>query len=180
MNQTFIVSGSVTSGIYNLPVTLQYTLPDGANKQDALNISLVVIVPPNLQITPPNPLPESVNAQEPVSLALELVNGATTILKLTHAEVTATNGEVLDGASIPLDTLAAEEDTSLSALIMPLEEGTLEVTVTLHYVDDLNQPQTIVLTYEAEVQMPPPPPEETPEPVNWFGRTMMALLGLGS
>jgi hypothetical protein len=188
-SQEFIVSGSVTSGVYPLPITLQYILPDGSSKQDALNISLVVIVPPRLSFNPPQPLPEMLNVGEPMPITLEIKNNGRDI-NLTEAIITMENGEVLEGSSIPLEILKAGEDTSVNGLVMASADGDVQVTITLHYLDELSQPQTIELTYLAQAMTPPPmeePPFEEPPPVqepveavNWFGKIMMALLGLGS
>jgi hypothetical protein len=188
-SQDFIVSGSVTSGIYPLPITLQYILPDGTNKQDSLNISLVVIVPPRLQFSPDQPLPETLNTNEAIPISLEIKNNGRDV-NLTEAVFAMENGEILEGESIPLEVLKTGDDMSITALIMPSQDGDVQVSVTLHYLDELNQAQTIELTYLAQAITPPPveePPFEEPpvivepEPeVNWFGRFMMALLGLGS
>lgn len=190
VSQEFIVAGDVTSGIYSLPVTLQYLLPDSSTKQETLNLSLVVISPPRVRINPPNPLPDMMNAGEPVSIALEIINLGKNRIDLTEATVTAVNGEVLEGATVQLEPLATEEDTSLMAVVLPLEAGTLEVNVLLGYIDDLGQTDTIDLTYTAEVMpMPeiieepsiPEEPQSEPEPEgDWFGRLVMALVGLGS
>ena len=190
LSQEFIVAGSVTSGIYSLPITLQYLLPDLTSKQDSLNLSLVVIAPPRLRINPPNPLPEVVTAGEPIPLMLEIANLGRTRIDLTEASVTALNGEVIDGANIQLEPLAVDDDTSLSAFIMPLEEGRLEIHLALNYINDLGQMESIDLSYTAEVmpaptyiEEPPVPvePEPQPEPeVDYFGRFVMALVGLGS
>lgn len=190
LSQGFIVAGDVASGIYSLPITLQYSLPDGSNKQESLNLSLVVIAPPRLRFNPQNPLPEIVNASEPVSLNLEILNLDDKDVDLTEARVTASNSEILDGAIIQLESLAADDNTSLMATIMPVEEGMLEVTISLHYINDLGQNETIELVSAAEVMPAPEPVDEVfePEPVieepapevNLFGRVIMALMGLGS
>lgn len=190
ISQEFIVAGDVTTGIYTLPITVQYTLADSTKSQSTLNLSLVVIAPPRLRINPQNPLPESVTAGEPVPLMLELANVGRRGIDLTDASVSAINGEVLEGTLIQLETLATDDDTSLNALIMPLEEGTLEVSVTIAYLNELGQSASIDLIYSGQVNPAPEPIEEPfepepiveePEPeVNWFGRIVMALVGLGS
>lgn len=188
VSQEFIVSGSVSSGVYPLPISLQYIMPDGSSKQDSLNISLVVIVPPRLQFNPPQPLPEMLNTNEPMPITLEIKNNGRDV-NFVESVVTMENGEVLDGANMPMEVLKAGDDTVVSAMVMPTQDGEVQVTIILHYLDELNQAQTIELSYLAQASTPPPieePPYEPPvvvepEPeVNWFGRFMMALLGLGS
>lgn len=190
ISQEFIVAGDVTTGIYNLPITVQYSLTDGTKSQTTLNLSLVVIASPRLRINPQNPLPEFVTAGEPLPLMLELANIGRRAIDLTDATISATNSEILDGSLILLETLAADDDNSLNALIMPMEEGEIEVTVTINYLNELGQADAIELHYSALVNPAPPPIDEPfePEPVvvepepevDWFGRFIMALVGLGS
>jgi hypothetical protein len=190
-SQEFMVTGGVTSGIYNLPITLQYTLPDGTAKQSSLSISMVVMVPPRLLVTTPSPLPETVTTGETIALALELLNRGRSDLNLTEALVSAQNAEIMDDSTeIRLEKLKVDDDTILNAIFTPQEEGPVEVTVTINYLNDLNQPGSIVHSYNLEAVAPPPPPDEPvdmpplpvePEPeINWLGQAMMALLGLGS
>jgi hypothetical protein len=190
VDQEFLITGGVKTGIYNLPVTLQYALSDETAKQNTLNISLVVIVPPRLRVSMPEPLPESANTGEPLPLMLELVNDGENDLNLTTATFSAANAEIMEGAEIRLERLESEDDTLIGALIMPQEEGEVEITVSIDYLNDLNQPGSIVQTYSLMAVMPPPPVEEPidpgpqvvePEPeVDWFGQALLALLGLGS
>jgi hypothetical protein len=190
-SQEFMVAANLASGIYSLPISFDYLLPDGTAEQVTLNISLVVLMPPQIEVSPAQALPMSINVGETMPINLEIKNNGRNI-NLDEAVFTIENGEILDGANIPLDILYEGEETSISALIMPSEEGAVEVTLTLHYTDELNQAQSMVFNYSSEAVMPMPveefPIEEAPiieapiaEPeVNWFGRIMMALLGLGS
>ncbi len=189
--QDFIVSGGVTSGIYNLPVTLNYQKADGTAVKETLNAGVVIIAPPRLQINLESPIPDSVNTGEPLPVSLTLQNTGTTRINLTRVQVEAENAEVLDGAQAVLNPLPGEDDLSINTAVMPLEEGNVTVTITLYYTDDLNREQTIVNTYQTEAIAPPPPPEEfeEPEPVfneepveedDFVERLLLGLLGLGS
>lgn len=193
VSQDFIVNGTVDSGIYSLPITLRYTEPDGSQSQESLRASIVVIAPPQLQTLLEMPIPESVNAGEPFPIALELTNNGKNNVDLSEARVEVDNGEVIEGAEIPLTPLKADADTLLNAMVMPLEAGPVHVTVTLHYTNELNQPETLVLSYETEALEPPPPPPmeefppnvvevptEAPEEEDMLGRLLLGLLGLGS
>src|SRR5690606_27046428 len=129
---------------------------------------------------------------EPFPVALELLNIGSSSIELREATVETNQGEVIEGASTLLGPLAADGDAMVNAMIMPLEAGPVRVTVTLHYINDLNQPETIVLTYDSEAVEPPPPPEEPPpveetpmpagepEDDNTLGRLLLGFLGLGS
>jgi hypothetical protein len=192
ITQQFIVNGTVSSGIYGLPITLRYMLPDGTSAQDDLRASVVVVAPPLLQTLNQAPLPETVNIGEPFPIMIELSNSGTKTINLTQADVTAENGEVIDGASMPLTPMGADDDGAVSAMVMPLEAGPVSVTVTIRYRDDLNQPASIALTYTTEAVEPPPMPEEPPpvieetpppaEPTtqDTVGRLLLGFLGLGS
>lgn len=193
LTQDFIVNGTVDSGIYNLPVTIRYLDSDGNNDQENLRASVVVVKPPTLQFSLQGSLPETVNAGEPFPIGLDIINTGEDIVRLTTATVEAENGEILDGAELFLGSLQGEDDTSVNAIVIPLEEGTVSVTITLNYVDDLNRNQAIVNTYETEVVMPLPPPEEEGPPIDFIpmpteepsndalvGQILLGLLGLGS
>jgi len=193
LTQTFIVDGTVKSGIYSLPITLRYTKADGSTAQETLAASMVVVAPPRLQITLQGIIPETVNIGEPFPLALEIANSGAATVNLTGAATEGENIDVLEGKELPLAPVKAGEDTTFNALVMPLEEGPVSVTLTLRYLDDLNQERTIVRTYETEAIAPPPPPDDPmigqpvmPEPQvedgddDVVGRFLRGLLGLGS
>lgn len=192
LQQDFIVSGSVQSGVYSLPITLRYQTPEGEAVREELNASLVVVVPPRLQIELLSTLMETVNVGEPVFVELEIGNTGSNTANLTTLVVSAVNGEVVEGAQTSLNPLARDSSTNTSAVIIPQDEGPMTITVTLNYRDDLNRLGEVVETFETMVMMPPPPPNYEPEfpfepetPVqeedsNILGRFIMGLLGLGS
>ncbi len=191
ITQDFMVSGDVDSGIYNLPITLNYLKADNSAVKETLYAGVVVIVPPRLLITLDTPLPESVNVGEPLPISLTLVNAGTAKINLTGAEVTGGNAEVLEGAQTTLSPLSADDDVNVAAMFVANDEGEVTVNVSLHYIDDLNREQTIDNIYSTEALMPPPPPEEVfePEPVvteepveedDFLQRLLFGLLGLGS
>jgi hypothetical protein len=200
LEQDFVVNGTVTSGIYNLNITLRYTKPDGTAAQENLRASIVVIVPPRIRLRLEEPLPDPAMSGEPFSFSLGMINFGRNDLILTFANVEVENGEVLDGDEAYLGVLrGGGGENSVDAVIMPSEEGTVTITVSIHYLDDFNQEQTIVETYEVEAEyIEPtdeffpdggmgenpnfPPVEMTPEPVNtdWIGSFILGFFGLGS
>lgn len=196
LTQTFIVSGSVESGIYPLPITLRYQRSDGSFSQDNLRASLPVIVPPQIRVQEASPLPEQVNAGDVLSLSLEIANRGRKAVNFTNAVITTENAEITSGEQTYLGPVRNDDQTTLDASFITLNEGEAVITVTLNYTDDLNRPQTIVQTYNVEV-MPPPPPIDfgTPPPDfgnnggqeepeissrDLVGRLLLGLLGLGS
>lgn len=194
LTQEFIVSGTVASGIYTLPVTLRYTLSDGDAVQEVLPVSVVVVSPPRVQTNLETPLPETINVGEAIPLGLSVVNLRTTEIAFFRAEVVTENAEILEGASQPLMPLKGNDDQMISALIMPQAPGSYSVTYRLHYRDDLNQEQVIEIPFTGEAVEPPPmpepvdpfPPEEVPvepvdtaQPDNSLGMLLLGFLGLG-
>jgi hypothetical protein len=192
LEQEFIVNGTTDSGIYSLPITLRYLKPDGSSAQENLRASVVVVAPARLQIDWQSEPPETVGVGEPVQTALNVANIGKKAVNFTTAIIEVENGELMGPAQTFVGTLAVDDDTTVDASVIPLEEGTLRVTVTLNYYDDLNREQTIVRAYETEViapEMPPdfgPPvdmPTPTPEPPSsedTIGQILLGLLGLGS
>jgi hypothetical protein len=190
IDQDFVVNGTVESGIYSIPITVRYTSEEGESEQLTLPASVIVLAPPRLQVGLSSPMPESVNVGEPFPVSLDVVNIGDDVVNTTIANVTAENGEVIEGAESTTGSIAADDDTTLNALIMPSDEGPVRVTFTLHYRDDLNQMQTLDYTYETEAVQPPPMPEETfppemppvveePQEENTLGRVLLGFLGLG-
>ena len=191
VTQNFIVNGSVNSGIYSLPITLRYLSTDGKSVQESLTASLLVVVPPRLQVNLQGLFPEMVNVGEPLPVNLLIYNAGKANVNLTGLTVEAENGEVVEGAETSLNTLRSEEDIGANALVLPQEEGPVNVTVTLRYLDDLNREGTLVSTYQTQAMPPPPPidpfppdvgppPTEDPKRDDIIGRLLLGLLGLGS
>jgi hypothetical protein len=192
--QMFIVNGTTTSGIYSLPITLRYQKPDGTSVQDNLRATVVVIKLPPLQVNLQAPPPEFVTVGEPIAVTYDLVNGGSTPIELTNATTEAENGEVVEGAETVIGQIPANDQGTYTAVVIPNEPGTVNFTVTIRYLDDLNNEREIVNTYTAEVAEPPPPmeeeqptpdfmpvPTEEPEPdSDWIGQLLLGLLGLGS
>ncbi|MCC7206148.1 MAG: hypothetical protein IT323_02515 [Anaerolineae bacterium] len=191
VTQEFIVNGRANSGLYSLPLTLNYKRSDGASGQTVLRISLPVVAPPQLRFQAQNPVPPQTNMGEPLPLAIGVFNDGTTRVDLKRAVVTADNGEVVDGAETTLSALAGGEDTTVNATVIPSGEGPVRITLTLYYADDLRQQRSLTTAYETEAVPPPPPPdvveqptEPTPEPTpssqETLRRLILGLLGLGS
>lgn len=191
LDQAFIASGALRSGIYNLPITVRFGKPDGETEQANLRASIVVIAPPRLTSDLAAPLPETVNVGEPFPFGFNLVNTGTTNINLTRAVFTAENAEIVDGAETALAALRAERDIAVGAMIMPLAEGTVTLKADIYYLDDLNNERVIHKEYQVEAVTPPPTPEmpnfeipqtpvqETPQEDNLIGRLLMGFLGLG-
>lgn len=191
LSQEFIVNGTTKSGIYALPISLTYRNAEGADAKTSLSASMVVVALPRLQLILPAPMPEEAYTGEPLPLSVTVKNVSGAIVRLVGYEVTATNSDIMEGATGVLSNLPVDDETSINAMVIPNVEGEVEITLTLRYMDDLNQTRELKEVYtvqitEAPVFEPPPmeeiPVEETPaapEPPS-LGRILLALLGLGS
>lgn len=194
LEQQFLVSGTVKSGIYNLPIVVRYTSTDGTQKQTTLPLNLLVVAQPRLQTQLMAPIPEMMEAGMPVTLSWQLTNLDNTDIKINNALVMAENGEVVNGADVFLGTLKGEKKSSFEATIIPTAEGEIKISMTLNYLDDMNRSQQLVYEYSAQVTAPfvpeepidpgnqPPVIEETPTPEpprDVVQDLIFGLLGLG-
>ncbi len=200
LRHDFVVDGTVSSGIYNLPIRLRYRTPDGTEEEDFLQASLVVVQLPRLQFTVLDEPPERASVGESFPLTVMVANIGAKDVDLTVAEVSAQGGEVIDGAETFMGTLRVLDDTDIEAEILPTDEGELTVTLTLRYLDDLNRERffeqvfaTTVLPQPTPVPLPDreepgltfvPLPREgsalQPPQGDLVGRLLLGLLGLGS
>lgn len=192
ISQEFIVNGTTTSGVYSLPVTVRYKKPDGSAGQDNLRAIVVVVAPPRLNITEQSPIPEMVNVGEPFPVGLMVQNLGTNTVNFTNVTFEAENADSMDVSEIFIGPVKRDEDTSFGTTFIPAAEGKVTVTITINYLNDLNQETSIVQTYETEAVMPPPPPDDlgfpmepTPEPEveeedASLGDVILGFLGLGS
>lgn len=192
-NQVFIVNGTTVSGIYSLPITLRYQRPDGTDVQDNLRATVVVIRPPPLRVNLQAPPLEFVTVGEPITLAYDLLNGGSEALELTNATTETETGDVVEGAATLIGQVPGNDQAAYTSVVIPYSPGTMDIIVTIRYLDDLNNEREIVNTYQVEVSEPPPfieeeptpdllpTPTEEPEPESdWVGRLLLGLLGLGS
>ncbi len=191
VDQPFIVNGTVTSGIYNLPITLRYRNPDGSQSQENLQASIVVVARPRIQSTLINPLPETVFVGEGVPLTLEIRNNGTAIVDLNRIVISAENADIPDGAEQELSPVRGDDDTTVDVVVFPIDAGEVTVTFTIYYMDDLNNERSYDLTFTSEALIPEPPPEFTPMPgfpeegiveepeEDLLARLLLSFLGLG-
>ncbi len=198
ITQAFIVSGSVDSGIYQLPITLRYTKPDGTVGEETVSAGVIVVKPPRLMVRTNPAMPETVWTSELVTLDVQLINVGQQDANLTFAYVEAENADIVEGVETFIGRLPYGETTTLETAFIPLETGPVSLTVRFEYVDDLNRSGNHVETFNTRAELPPRPTPDpditaiTPEPVvtptpntdgnsgDIVGRFLLGLLGLGS
>lgn len=186
VSQAFIVNSDVTSGIYNLPITLQYTAADGTTQQQSMNANLVVVVQPRLRVSQTTELASQLTARQSYTLSLKIANLGSIDAALTKMKVSGTNVTVTEGAETLLETLSSGDDTTETAKITPQAAGDYTVTVEVEYIDALNRTQTYTTTLTGTVtQATRPTPvaptttETTTQGKNLIERLLLGFLGLG-
>jgi hypothetical protein len=183
--QPLIISGTAQPGAHPLRVTFAYTDERGNDLSDDQVITLLIFSPPLLDIgfyMPPEPL----LVGQPGMLPVQVVNLGRNSLILGRLEVSAEGAEMLNASQL-IGYLDPGAYFPLDALAIAQQPGPLDVLVTVHYLDDLNQPRTITQDLAVEVLEAPPmeeggefgPVEPAPqEPETFWQKLWRAVLGL--
>jgi hypothetical protein len=132
-------------------------------------------------------------AGQPSQLPLQVVNLGKSLVVLGNMRVTAASGAIENGQALvgPLD---AGGYFTLDSTLIPDSPGSLELTVSVDYTDDFNEPRTIIQVLTVEVQegfVEPVGPDfgtdgevpSEPAPETFWQRVrrvFMGLLGLDS
>jgi hypothetical protein len=167
-------------------VALAFDDARGTRRSDSQLVSLLVRRRPHLQIGFYRPV-EVATVDVPVELPVEVTNIGRTLVNVSTLEVTSAQLEIQDG-SLYLGPLDGGTSGSLEAMAVAHEGGTAEVLVTVHYLDDFEQPQVVTKTLTVEVEEPVVSPdsagEEAEEQEKGFWDTVLrvlrGLVGLGS
>ncbi len=187
ITQAFIVSSDLSSGVYKLPITVQYQSADGTTSEQSMTASLIVVVPPRLRVTLEEALADPLTLNQTYTLSLKIANLGSSEVALTQMRVSGENLKVTDGAETLLDPIQSDDDTTESASIMPDAQGTYTLTVEVDYLDDLNQTQTYTTSFSGEVGEPTRPdmpapsaqPTEDSDDEDFVGRLLLGFFGFG-
>ena len=147
--QKLIVNVSANPGAYPMKITFSYTDSKGNQINDDQVITLLVYSLPSVDVGFYQPVGELV-AGQPNALPLQVTSlgKRSTVLGKMKVETTAgivENGEALVGSLDPGGYF------TLDSKVTPNGPGPLELTITIEYTDDFNQPQTITKTLSLEV-----------------------------
>jgi len=187
VKQDFIVNSDLTSGIHDLPITLQYQLADGTTKQQTLDATLFVVVPASIRITSTKTLDDPLTAKTEATLSLKVANIGSSQVNLTGMKVTGENATVTTDAEIALDPLSASDDVTKTVTFTPDAAGNYTITVAVNYTDDMNRSQTVTQTYSGTVKETVQtttrpqftPPSQAQSSQNQLGRLLLGFLGIG-
>jgi len=181
---SLVVEGDTAAGLYPIPVSLTFRNVLGEEFSDTQTVYLKVQNKPALQAGLIGDLPAPLLAGEPFEFPVEVINiGRQSVnvgtIELTSADLILTNASIYAG---PLD-----ESTSTSIIANAVAEkaGAAEVILTVHYLDEFNQPQTWTLTFQLTIEesaIAAAEPADTGETPNFFEsiwKAFLAFLGFG-
>ncbi|MGC8855615.1 MAG: IPT/TIG domain-containing protein, partial [Anaerolineae bacterium] len=146
--QKLIVNVSATPGAYPMKITFSYLDAQGNVVNDEQVITLLVYNLPNVDIGFYQPM-TSLMVGQPNSLPLQVVNLGKSSVVLGNLKIETNNG-VVENASALVGALDVGGYFTTDAMITPETVGSVDLTVTIEYVDDFNQPRQIskVLTLD--------------------------------
>ena len=147
--QSLIVNSSTQAGAYPLRVSFVHYDDRGLARTDDQVVTLLVYAVPSLDISFYRPI-DPFFAGQPGLLPLQVVNIGRTSAILGEMEVTA-DGADLSNNSTLVGLLDPGGYFTLDAMAVPMNPGPLDLTVTLHYIDDFNQQQIVVKELSVEV-----------------------------
>lgn len=179
-----VVDGDAASGLHPIQVELSYRNVLGEDLTDTQVVYLRVQTRPALQASLVDGIPAPLTAGQSFELPVEIFNiGRQSInvgtIELTSEELILTNGSIYSG---PLD---GSTSTSLVADATAEKAGPAEVTVTVHYLDEFNQPQTWTHTFQFTIEESSAPAvaadsgEENPSFLESVWKAILAFLGFG-
>jgi hypothetical protein len=147
--QTLIVNGTTKPGAYPIKVSFVYNDAANTSYTDDQVITLLVISRPQVEISfyiEPAPL----FAGQPGSLPLQLVNTGANSRVFGNFSVSAPGAQFFNN-TVFVGALEPGGFFPLDAQITPDMPGPLELTISVSYTDDFNQPQTITKIIPLEV-----------------------------
>jgi hypothetical protein len=186
--QTLIADNASESGAFNLPVLLAYDDASDQRRTEQQVMSLLLRRTPLLRVTFSPPV-QGAMVNQPVQLPVEIVNIGRRLVNINVVELTSDQIQI-QGGSVFAGPLDGGSSVPIPAQGFATVEGPTTVTVTINYIDELNQAQQLVrtLTVNVDPAPPGPPPGETPPTPQTPGaddrpilvRLLSALFGLGS
>jgi len=149
VKQNLIVNTTAKPGAYPLKVSFVYKDIGGTSYTDDQVITLLIYSPPVIEISFYVP-PEPFSVGMPGGLPLQVVNLDRNSVVLGRMQVSTEVGELSNNV-LPIGLLDAGGYFTLDAVFVPAQAGTAEITVTVDYLDDFNQPKRITQALEVDV-----------------------------
>ena len=186
-----IVNTNTAPGAYSFKISFTYDNTSGFRLVNDQAITLLVMTLPQVEVgfyRSPDPF----FAQSPGTLPLQVTNLGRKQVVLGNMLVT-TDGGIVENNTALVGILDPGGYFTLDSVLIPDQEGPLELAVRINYTDDFNQPREIEQILAVEV-MPPmempildpgelTPDTAIPEPETFFQKVLRffrGLLGLDS
>jgi hypothetical protein len=191
VRQSLIVNASAQPGAYPVKIAFVSTDAAGATFNDEQVITLLVYQLPLVEMNFYSELPP-LFAGEPAPLPLQILNMGRKTVVLGSLKVSGEGAQFMNN-SIFVGSLEAGGYFPLDALVIPEAPGSLELTLSVEFTDDFNQPQVITRSLSLEVMEgfvpepfepepgyyePPPLDNETALQKLW--RFILGMIGLSS
>jgi hypothetical protein len=149
IKQNLIVNVSTNPGAYSMKISFAYLDERGHNFTDDQVITLLVYSLPQVEIgfyRETGPL----YAGQPGVLPIHVINMGHKSTILGNMQVTAENLQFSNN-NLAVGPLDPGLDFVMDASMTPYQAGPLDLTVTVDYIDDFNQPQKISKTLHVDV-----------------------------
>jgi hypothetical protein len=183
VTQRLVVDGAAKPGSYVLDVSFNYVDANGEALSNTEVISLLVSRRVVLGITPMNAVTNTLAGEE-LPFPIEIMNQGGATVNVTEVSVTGSSNATVTNGTRFVGQLDAGASDTIEANVRTDKEGDAELTVAVHYLDDLNNEQVITKTLTLEVDEAPPMLEgdELPQSQegNLFLRLLKGFLGLGA
>ncbi len=148
--QSLIVNVSTNPGAYPVKITFSYVNNKGEVVNDDQVITLLVYSLPNVDVSfyrPPDPF----FAGQPGSLPIQIVSLGKRTSVLGNMKITTTGGTI-DPDSTLVGSLDPGGYFTFDSTLTPDAAGPLDLTVTIEYTDDFNQPRTLTRKLHVDVE----------------------------
>ena len=157
VNQKLIVNTTTQPGAYSLKLSFVYDDTKGNRLVDDQVITLLVYSLPQVEVGFYRDAGIFSVGMENV-LPLQVTNLGNKTSILGNMKVTAENADVLNNISL-VGALDPGGYYTLDASLIPMQEGPMEIKVSINYTDDFNQPRFIeqVIPIEVQAAMEEPP-----------------------
>ncbi|MBI5352926.1 MAG: IPT/TIG domain-containing protein [Chloroflexi bacterium] len=150
VTQKLIVNVSAVPGVYPMKISFSYVAPNGDVVNDDQVITFLIYSLPNVDISFYR-VPDPFFAGQPGSLPIQIVNLGKRNSVLGSMKVEAAGGTV-DPSSTLVGSLDPGGYFTFDSTLFPDAAGPMQLTFTIDYTDDFNQPHVITKTLDITVE----------------------------
>ncbi len=151
--QALIVNVSTNPGAYSLKLSFLYSDARGAHYTDDQVITLLVFSPPLVEV---NFYREAgpFYVGQPGPLPVQIINLGRKATVLGTMKLTTKSGQIMNDSTL-VGALDAGLSFPLDSNLIADKTGPVDIDVTISFIDDFNQPQTLNQTLSVNVQDAP-------------------------